>query len=180
MVRTCIAFSVFAAAGDAWTQSVTAAQLKAGFVFNFARFAEWPIKALGSNASLVLCVRGDAAVEQSLDQWADGHEISGHHVTVRAVRAGEPVNTCHLLYAGSLDKQQAVVLLESVKGLPIFTVSDLADFAAMGGTAHLFPENGRLRFAVNVESAQRAGLHLSSQLLALARIVKDEPYAMGR
>ncbi|MEO8076517.1 MAG: YfiR family protein, partial [Acidobacteriota bacterium] len=61
-----------------------------------------------------------------------------------------------------------------------FTVSDLADFAAMGGTAHLFPENGRLRFAVNVESAQRAGLHLRSQLLALARIVKDEPYAMGR
>jgi hypothetical protein len=35
-----------------------------------------------------------------------------------------------------------------------------------------------MRFAINSDAAQRAGLRLSSQLLALARIVKDDPDAV--
>jgi YfiR/HmsC-like len=37
-----------------------------------------------------------------------------------------------------------------------------------------FVENGKMRFALNPASAQRAGLRISSKLLALAKVVKDE------
>jgi hypothetical protein len=37
----------------------------------------------------------------------------------------------------------------------------------------LFVDGGHMRFAVNVDSVQRAGLHLSSRLLGLARIVRS-------
>jgi hypothetical protein len=181
LVRVCLALSAFAAAaGEASPQTVTASQLKAGFLFSFARFVDWPAESLAAGAGLILCVQGDAAVEQSLAQWVKGREIGGHPVVVRTVRDKETARACHLLYSAGLDKQRAVELLEAVKGLPIFTVSDLVEFSRMGGTAHLFPESGRMRFAVNVESAQRSRLRLSSQLLALAKIVKDEPNAAGR
>ena len=59
----------------------------------------------------------------------------------------------------------------------VLTVSDLPSFTRLGGTAHLFVEGERMRFAVNVESAQRGRLRLSSRLLSLAMLVKDDPNA---
>jgi hypothetical protein len=56
----------------------------------------------------------------------------------------------------------------------VFTVSDLEPFAALGGVGQLFVENGKMRFALNPASAQRAGLRISSKLLALAKVVNDE------
>ena len=56
-----------------------------------------------------------------------------------------------------------------------FSVSDCARFARLGGVANFFVEDGRLRFAVNVDAARRASLHISSRMLMLATIVKDEP-----
>ena len=43
-----------------------------------------------------------------------------------------------------------------------------------------FVEDGTLRFAINLDAAQRAGLRLSSKLLSLAKIVKDDRDAIRR
>ena len=42
--------------------------------------------------------------------------------------------------------------------------------------ANFFVDHGKMRFAVNIESAHRARLQVSSRLLGLATIVKDEPH----
>ena len=60
-----------------------------------------------------------------------------------------------------------------MKGAPVLTVGDGDGFARGGGMIGLFVEDGRMRFAINPNAAQRAGLRLSSQLLKLARIVKE-------
>ena len=49
----------------------------------------------------------------------------------------------------------------------------------MGGVAQLMLDSGRMRFAFNVDAAQRARLKISSKLLSLARIVKDERSALN-
>jgi hypothetical protein len=98
---------------------------------------------------------------------------------VQSVKLGAAtLAACHLLYASGLDATRSAVLLESIKRTPVFTVSDLDEFTELGGVAHLFVENGTMRFAINPEAAQRAGLHLSSKLLSLARIVKDDRNAI--
>jgi len=77
-----------------------------------------------------------------------------------------------------LDTGKSSALLESVAGKPVLTVSDLDRFAAHGGVADFFVENGTMRFSINLEAAQRNGIRLSSKLLSLARIVKDERRAL--
>ena len=42
------------------------------------------------------------------------------------------------------------------------------------GIAGMYVQDGKMRFAINVEAAQRARVHLSSRLLSLATIVKDD------
>ena len=56
----------------------------------------------------------------------------------------------------------------------MLTVSDAAGFAKAGGMIELFIEEDRMRFAVNVDALERAHVRLSSRVLALAKIVRDD------
>jgi len=160
-------------ARDAAAQSVTAPELKAAFLFNFAKFAEWPADVISLNSSLVLCVAGDGAVADALDKTVMGHQIDGHSVVIARGKV-DSLPTCHVMYAAGLDAKETVRLLNSLKGLAVFTVSDREQFAQLGGVAYFFVENGKMRFAINQDAAQRAHLTLSSKLLSLAKLVKDE------
>ena len=160
----------------AQTSSPREYEVKAAFLYNFAKFAEWPADALVPGQRLSLCVLGDNAVADALEQTIKGHTIENHELTVQVVNADGPIRSCHLLYVGGFDAKRATQLIEALKGAPVFTVSDGDKFAELGGVAQLILENDKMRFAINVASAQRARLQLSSKLLSLAKIVKDEHY----
>ena len=70
-------------------------------------------------------------------------------------------------------RRASAATLDELKGAPVLTVGDGDDFARNGGMIGLFVEDGRMRFAINPDAAHRAGLRLSSQLLKLAKIVKE-------
>jgi hypothetical protein len=160
-------------------QVATASTVRAAFLFNFAKFTEWPAAVLAPGGALVLCVINDGAVGDMLRDLTKDRLIDGHAPVVLSMKLGVvTLESCRLLYASGLDRVQSAVLLESIKRTPVFTVSDLDDFTEIGGVARLFVENGTMKFAINLEAAQRAGLHLSSKLLSLARIVKDDRNAI--
>lgn len=161
-------------------QTATAPALKAAFLFNFAKFTEWPAEALRPGSTMVLCVAGEPRVSKALEEATAGREVEGHPLTTRTVEIDGPVQSCHMLYVEEADNRRAQQLVERVKDKPVLTVSDLGSFAQMGGVANLFVEDGRMRFAVNVDSMQRSKLRLSSRLLSLAKIVKDAPNASQR
>lgn len=155
-------------------QSATAAALTSAFLYNFAKFTEWPADALAPGQRMALCVLGDNAVASALDQTIKGHAIESHELTVELLKTDASARSCHLLYISGIDEKRSALLIESLKSAPILTASDVNRFAELGGVAQLTLENGRMRFAINVGAAQRARLLLSSKLLSLARIVKDE------
>jgi hypothetical protein len=148
--------------------------LKAAYLYNFVKFTEWRAEAVPSDASIRLCVLGDEAVETALEQTVKNRQVGGRSFTVMRVNVDDALSSCRVLYVTGLDRRRLAQLLERIKAAPVFTVSDLDGFAASGGVGQLFVENGKMKFALNPTSAQRAGLRLSSKLLALAKIVKDE------
>lgn len=158
--------------GSAAAQMATAPALKAAFLYNFAKFTEWPAETLAPGQRLALCVMGDASVADALEQTIEGRHLEGHELTVRVVTIDSPIRSCHLLYATGLDTLRSTQLFQALNGAAVFTVGDGDRFAASGGVAQLILEGDRIRFAVNVGSAQRAKLTLSSKLLSLAKIVK--------
>jgi hypothetical protein len=148
--------------------------LKAAFLYNFVKFTDWPAEAAPSDAAIRLCVLGDEAVGTALEQTVKNRQVDGHPLTMARVNLDGALRSCHLLYVTGLDRRRSMQLMERVQGAPVFTVSDLEAFAALGGVGQLFVENGKMRFALNPASAQRAELRISSKLLALAKVVKDE------
>ena len=173
LARAALAALLLAVPCTSPAQTATAPALKAAFLYNFAKFTEWPVEALPAKAPLVICVEADWRVRQALQETAAGRRANDHEVHVRGTDRHEPLRGCHVVYADNLDAARAAQLLDRTRGASTFVVSDFSGFAALGGTANLFIEEGRMRFAINLEAAQRARLRLSSRLLGLARIVRE-------
>jgi hypothetical protein len=152
------------------SQSVTQPALKAAFLINFAKFVEWPADPTAAGP-LTLCVLDDVAVAEALGQLVNG-PVNGRPVLLVKSARSRPLRECHLLFLGDSDPARAAATLDELKGAPILTVGDGDGFARSGGMIGLFVEDGRMRFAINSDAAQRVGLRLSSKLLTLAKIVK--------
>ena len=92
---------------------------------------------------------------------------------VSANRKVLPVVSLDLLFIADGETPRFAGGLGGIKGLPVLTVSDGKGFVEAGGIIELYLEGGRMRFAINVDTAERAGLRLSSRLLRLARVVRE-------
>jgi hypothetical protein len=158
--------------GAAAAQSAPESTLKAAFLYNFAKFAEWPVDAPPTDP-LTICVFGDTAIADALDETVKGRTIDGRKVVVSRTTL-DSIRTCHVVYITGFDAKRAQQIVDDLKNAPVLTVGDREQFAQGGGIAGLFVEQGRMRFAINVEAAQRCRLRISSRLLSLAKIVKDD------
>jgi hypothetical protein len=149
---------------------VPSSMVKAVFLLNFARFTEWPSRA--ARGPLTLCVLGDPDVAAALDALVGDRPINGRDVTVASIETFRIVRSCHLLYVSGEDPARITEALDAVSSLNILTVGDGEHLARTGGVAALFPEDGRIRFGINPDALNRAGLRVSSKMLGLARLIK--------
>ncbi len=156
-------------------QDVTEVTLKGAFVFNFARFTDWPADVLPPSASVSACVVGDRAVGEALMRTVSGQRLNGRTVLVSIIAPNAPLPTCHVLYVSSIARNRMSEVLVALRETPVLTVSDDETFTRIGGIIQVFIENGKMRFRINPRSAKRARLQLSSRLLALADLVDEEP-----
>jgi hypothetical protein len=169
-----LAVSLFLLLGGSATvsaQDVTEVALKGAFIFNFARFTEWPADALSSSTTVSACVVGDRGVSDALTKIVSGRKIDGRPVSVSFVEAAGAVPVCHLLYVSGVTRDRVVQIVSALRETPVLTVSDTDGFARLGGIVQVFVENGKMRFRINPRTAKRARLHLSSRLLMLADVV---------
>jgi uncharacterized protein DUF4154 len=160
------------ASGPAYATSPDQAsdiEVKAALIFNFAKFTDWP--EIAPADPIVICVLGDEPVARGLGELTRGETIGRHAVEVRAIASANG-KACHVLFV-SAHAGSFADTLGLFRDAPTLTVSDANRFAASGGVIELFVASGRMRFAVNVDAAERSHLKLSSHLLGLAKIVKD-------
>jgi len=155
-------------------------QLKAAFLFNFAKFVAWPPDAFPSDkAPISLCVFRHDPFGAALDQVIAEKAINNRELLARRINNLPELKTCQLVFVSETEERQLPGILSSLKGASALVVGESADFAERGGAIQFFLENNKLRFAVNVDAIQRARLQASSKLLALARIVHDSGHPKG-
>jgi hypothetical protein len=161
----------FTSLAGAQTATAPDVAVKAALIFNFAKFTEWPSQPAGSR--IAACVVGDDSVAAALVRIVGGQAIGGHPFDVSRPQESGTWKTCQVLFIAVAESGRAASGLGGIRSVPVLTVSDSKGFAESGGIIELYVENDRMRFAINVDAAERAGLHLSSHLLQLARVVRD-------
>jgi hypothetical protein len=161
-------------AGRVYAQDVTEVSLKGAFIFNFARFTEWPSEALPQSAAVSACVVGDRAVGEALMRSVSGQKLNGRAISVSIVEPNGSLSSCHFLYISGVPRPRMAEIVYALHEAPILTVSDDDTFIKVGGIVQVFIESGKMRFRINPKSAKRARLQLSSRLLALADLVEGD------
>jgi len=158
-------------AAGAQSAADTEQQMKAGFVYNFALFVDWPSNIFKTDASpLTVCIAGDQDTLRAFEPLK-AKKIKGRPVAVHPYGDTVSGNPCHIIYIPTTSKAEAANLLKQVSGPGVLTIGDVEGF---GGIITFYREGNKLRFAINTDAAQRAGLKLSSQLLKLAKIVTEK------
>lgn len=145
--------------------------VKAAFLYNFAKFVEWPQSAFPElQAPLALCVLGADPFGRELDRAVRGKTAQGRPVVVRRLAGPEVSDLCHVLFVASSERERFAEVLGGVAGRSVLTVGEEDDFARAGGMISFVVRDARVRFAIDLDAAERAGLKLSSRLLDLAEL----------
>jgi uncharacterized protein DUF4154 len=151
-------------------------EVKAAFLFHFAQFIEWPEAAFrDANSPLVYCTIGADPFHGALEASLLGKKMDGHGFQVRHARQISEIQGCHVLFIGGGEKGQLASVLANVKGSPVLTVGESERFVDDGGMIGFCVEENKIRFKINLESAEKAQLRISAKLLALAKIVIGRP-----
>jgi hypothetical protein len=157
--------------------------IKAGFIYNFAKFVEWPSAAFSqADSPIVIGVLGTDPFGNVLDRIVEGKKLGPRGFVVRRYKWGKDVKDlrdCKILFVSASERTHIDEILQSVKGLPILTVGETPGFAERGGVIRFTLEDNRVRFEVNVDAAHQADLNISSRLLTLAKII-PQTAASGR
>ena len=146
-------------------------QVKAAFLFNFAKFVEWPSGTFrGADSPLVIGLIGEDPFGETLVKSIQNKTVQGHPLALRRIQGDEDLKQCHVLFISRSEKQRLREIFAAVKSSAVLTVSEMDQFLEQGGMINFFVESDSVKFAINIETAQRSGLKLSSKLLSVARI----------
>ena len=147
-------------------------QVKAAFLYTFAKFVEWPPQAFSSpSAAITICVLGEDPFGSFLDDAVRGKTVEGRPLAVYRLTDLPTGHECKILFIATSERRRMPSLLaSSPPGL--LTVGDTAEFAAQGGVIGLRLDGERIRLSVNLTAAGKAKVRISSRLLSLANIIR--------
>jgi hypothetical protein len=162
-------------AAVAQAQSATEYQVKAAFLFNFAKFVEWPADAfLNADAPLQICVLGPDPFGRDFEQVIEDKSVNGHRLEVIHPSGVLQAKSCQIVFVAATEKSQILQIFQGLKGASVLTVGDTPGFAKMGGIINFVIEDSRVRFEINLKAAELAHLKLSARLLTVAKLVLNE------
>jgi len=148
-------------------------EVKATYLYNFARFVEWPATAATVKSdAFTICVLGQDPFGAILDAVVAGETIDGKVVLAKRVLKLQDAVSCRVLYVSSSEESRLKEVLAALDKVCVLTVSDIPQFSQRGGMIQFVQESNRIRFEVNLASAEDAGLSLSSELLKVAITVR--------
>ena len=158
---------------SAQTPSVAEANLKAVFLFNFAKYVTWPAAGIGerSPAEIRICVTADDTFFTLLKSAVQGEDVDGRPLVAVALSGLDEARSCQILYVGAANSPDGKAWLGAVRGRQVLTVGDgpLSDETAIA----FVRDDNRIRFDINRVAAARHNVNVSSKLLRLARQVRD-------
>ena len=149
-------------------------KVKAAYLYNFAKFVEWPSEAFADpSLPLGICIIGEDPFGEALNSLKD-KSVKGRKLAISQYSESSELKDCHILFISPSEKNNLAGILEMIKDRHILTVSDMNKFANRGGMINLKQVKSKLRLEINNEAALHSGLKMSSKLLKIAKIVKGK------
>lgn len=151
----------------------TDSQVKAAMVYTMAKFVDWPPDAFpDDNSPFTVCVLGKGPFGSSVEALK-GRPVRNRKVLIKQVTKADEAEGCQILIIDESARRKVPVVLDRLRNRSVLTISDLPNFAESGGAVGFVEIDGSVRFEINLDAAQNSHVKISSQLLKLAKIVRE-------
>src|SRR6266850_2672266 len=161
---------VLFSAGMACGAAVSETELKAAFLYNFAKFVEWPAEAFSSETTPIqIAVFGEDEFTVKLRSLLSDKKAHGRSFEVKRISSSQEAKNCQIVFISNSESRRVPQLLDATRKSPVLTIGETDQFLDAGGMINFVFEDTQLRFEVNPEAAQKAKLEISSKLLRLAK-----------
>lgn len=157
---------------------LTEYEIKAGFLYNFTKFVEWPSEAFANAGDpIILGIVGANPFDKLLTTAARGKTVNGREVLIKQLREDGDLKSCHILFVSSSEKKHTAQILEKLAGANVLTVGEGDGFIASGGMIAFVLESNKIRLVINLERASEARLKISAKVIQVARLAGRESRA---
>jgi hypothetical protein len=158
-------------------KNLTIHEVMAAFLFNFTKFVDWPSEALPDSLDTIsVGIIGDDPIEGYLRKITLDKTVKNKKFSIIAIENYQQLKDCQVLFISQSEQQRLPRILKRIEKLNILTVSDIDKFAVYGGIIAFVIENSEVRFIINVEAADEAHLKISSKLLNLAEVFRNDNF----
>lgn len=148
-------------------------QLKAAFLYNFAKYIHWPSNT-AAKSPLTIGVLGDDPFGTLLPATIAGKTVNDHSLKLKYLKRDDPIADVDILFVSRSERERVPSVLAGLQGKSVLTVADMDRFGQQGGMINLILVGKSVRFEMNVEAIERAGLKVNSKLGNLGIVVKTE------
>lgn len=163
-----------AAISQSAEKTLTSAQVKAAFIYNFSLFVEWPSRAFeDENTPIVIGILGDDPFGESLDNALKGKLLNERGYQIKRSKWISDIADSHILYISPSAVQDLKSILNRISGKAVLTIGDYPGLASKGVMVNFYIENEKVRFEINANAVREAQLNVSSKLLRLGKIIGD-------
>ena len=153
--------------------AVPESDVKAAFLYNSAKFVEWPKEAFASDsAPIQVGVVSDDDFTAKLRALLSDKKAHGRSFEVKKISSPQDAKNLHMLFIPGAENRRLPQFLEATKKSPTLTLGESDQFLDTGGMINILFEDSNLRFEVYPEPAERVNLVISSKFLRLAKRVK--------
>jgi hypothetical protein len=156
-------------------------EVKAAFMYNFLKFVNWPKeKSAQDNNQIIIGIIGEDPFGSAADVFK-GKTIEDHQVAIKyfdnarqlkeSSEKAQEIAKCYLLFICASEQKNVKDIIDVVSQRGVLTVGDSEKFIESGVIINFMLEDNKIRFDINLDSSEKAGLEIRSQLLRLARKV---------
>jgi YfiR/HmsC-like len=143
------------------------ASVKAVYLYRFPGYVEWP-EEVRSRPRFTIAVLSNDGVAEALARVLPAHPIGNRPAELRIAHSADELIDAQVAYIGSDYRGDLPALIAKLAQRPVLIVTEQENALAAGSMINFLLLDRRVRFEVAPGSAARAGLKISSQLLAVA------------
>jgi len=148
-------------------------QVKAAFLYNFTRFINWPPTAFTApDAPFVIGIVGNDPFGTYIEEIVAGEKVGDRKIIVQHYQDVKEIGNCQIIFIHLSESSKVKEILTALESHNILAVSDIDNFAKLGGQVRFFKESNKVKIQINMEAAKRSQLEISSKLLRIAKILK--------
>ncbi len=143
-------------------------KVEAAFLLNFAHYVTWPAGAFSDARSpWRICILGRDPFGDLLEKTFRGRTEQGRPFEIYRADTVEELPECNIVFVAYRDAARRRSALAELRGRPVLTVGDAAEFLHEGGIIR-FEVADRVKMSINLDHARSAFLKIQTKMLEVS------------